>query len=156
MATNGFQQTGNAFQRTGNAFQQTDAAVVTGPRPAGKASRRKRYYVEVDGQQFFVDTEAQARSLLEQARAIAERQAEERSERVAKQLKRKAIKGQVPKVEIKAPEITVSPELRDLIPIVDDIKRLYAKAAELAELRLLMLKALRDEQDDEDDLLLLL
>lgn len=117
------------------------------------AGRRRRQYVEIDGQQFEVSGIEEARQLLQRARAIAERQAEQKSVRVEKKLKRKAV---VPKVRVDAPVIRVAPELRaDLRPLIDDIQRLYTQAAELAELRLLMLKVQQDE-DDEDDLLLLL
>lgn len=134
------------------AFQQAVAA--QGPTAAGR-SRKRRYYVEIDGQQFPVESAEEARQLLQQARAIAERQAEQKGEKATRQLRRKKV---VPKVRIEPPNITASPEIRaDLVPVIDDIKRLYVKAAELAELRLLMLRRIREEDDDdEDDLLLLL
>lgn len=141
----------------GGAAAPTPSPAVTTPTPAGvsRQKRNERYYVEIDGQQFFVKSAEDARQLLDQARALAERQAEEKSERTTKVLTRKARKGIVPKVEIKAPDIRVSPELRaDLVPVIDDIQRLYRQAAELAEMRLLMLKAQMDEE--EEDLLLLL
>ena len=40
------------------------------------AGRKRRYYVEIDGQHFQVDSAAQATQLLQQARALAEHQAE--------------------------------------------------------------------------------
>lgn len=156
MATNGFQRTGNAFQGAGFAFQQTtDEIAPAGPVAAGIArARRKRYFVEIDGQQFLVDNEEQARQLLNQARAIAEHQAEQKASRAEKVLRHKP---KVPRVEVKAPEIRVSPEIRqDLIPIIEDIQRLYVKAAELAELRLLLMRQQRLDDDDEDELLFLL
>ncbi len=120
---------------------------------AGK-SRRKRYFVEIDGQSFLVDSETEARALLERARAIAERQAEVKAEKVVKVLRRKPA---VPKVEIKVPEITVSPALLpDLKPMIADIERLYQKASETAELRLLLLKQMEDEDEAEAEMLLLL
>jgi hypothetical protein len=120
--------------------------------PAGKASRR--YFVEIDGQHFNVDSAQQAVELLQRARAIAEHQAEQKSERVTKQLKRKPV---VPKVKIAAPDILVSPAIKaQVAPLIADITRLYDKAALNAEMRLLMFKAMRDEDDDEEDVLLLL
>ena len=148
----------NADFAGGGAASPTPSPAATTPTPAGvsrQKQRTERYYVEIDGQRFFVKSAEDARQLLDQARAIAERQAEEKGERTTKVLTRKARKGVVPKVEISAPSINVSPELRaDLVPVIDDIQRLYRQAAELAEMRLLMLKAQLDEE--EEDLLLLL
>ena len=134
------------------------ASVVPTPPPATVAPahgsrKRKRYYVEIDGQNFPVANAQEASELLKQARAIAERQAEEKGQRTQKVLRRKKI---VPQVEITPPAIKVSPEIRaEVVPIIDDIKRLYVKAAELAELKLLLAKAKQDD-DDEEDLWLLL
>jgi hypothetical protein len=123
--------------------------------PAGISRHRRRHYVEIDGQQFVVNSVDEARQLLEQARALAERQAEERRDVVVKKLKRKRV---VPVVRIAAPVVTASPELRaDLAPLIADIDRLYERAAQAAELRLLMFKQLQAEDEHvEEDLLLLL
>lgn len=121
--------------------------------PAGSNRKRgPRYYVDIDGQSFPVTSQAEALTLLQRARALAEREAEAQAEvverKVAKVVRRT---GTVPKVRVKAPEISASPEL-DVSAIVRDIERLYAKAAELAELRLLM----RKQMDEDDEELLLL
>lgn len=117
--------------------------------PAGRSRRHQRYYVEIDGQQFLVASADEAAQLLQRARAIAERQAEEKSDRAVKRLKRKAV---VPQVRVEAPEIRVSPELKaEVAPLIADIDRLYQRAAIDAELRLLLLKALREQQDADDD-----
>jgi hypothetical protein len=55
--------------------------------PAG-ISRKRRLYVEIDGQQFAVANASEAVDLLQRARELAERQAEEKSERATKQLKK--------------------------------------------------------------------
>jgi hypothetical protein len=120
--------------------------------PAGRS--RKRYFVQIDGQDFQVDSAEQAIQVLQRARAIAEHQAEQKAERATKLLKRKKA---VPKVRIASPNIKVSPVIKaDVAPLIADITRLYDKAALNAELRLLMLKQMRDEDDDEEDVLLLL
>jgi hypothetical protein len=119
--------------------------------PAGRS--RRRFYVEIDGQQFPVDSAQEATQLLDRARAIAERQSEERSERATKLLRRKKV---VPKVRIAAPEITVSPALREAVaPIIADIERLYRKAEIEAELRLLLMRQMAEEEDEDEVLLLL-
>lgn len=119
--------------------------------PAGKA-RKRRYYVEIDGQQFLVDSEPEARQLLEHARALAERQAEQLADKAVRKLTRKR---KVPRVRIDAPVVKASPEL-DLSPLIADINRLYRQAAVNAELRLRLAQLEREEQDEEDELLLLL
>lgn len=123
----------------------------TAQTPAG--SRRRKYFVEIDGQQFPVDSAAQAVELLLRARAIAEAQAEKKANRATKVLKRRAV---VPKVRIAPPVIVAPADLRaDLAPLIADIERLYRQAAETAELRLLLLKQIEADEDEEDVLLLL-
>jgi hypothetical protein len=120
--------------------------------PAG-SSRRRRYFVEIDGQHFPVNSEAEARALLEQARALAEKQAEAQSEKAVRKLARKR---KVPKVKIDPPVVTASPEIKlDLAPLIADIERLYQRAAMNAEIRL-RLAQIQAEEDEEEDLLLLL
>jgi hypothetical protein len=120
------------------------------PTPAG-SSRRKLKYVEIDGQQFIVNSDAEAVELLQHARALAERQTEDRVERVTTALARKT---KVPKVNIDPPQISVSTDIAAVTaPLIADIERLYRNAATTAELRLLLAKQM---EDDEDDLLLLL
>lgn len=130
----------------------TPTPAVSTPTPAG--SRRKRYFVQIDGQDFDVDSSEQAVQVLQRARALAEHQAEQKAERATKLLKRKKV---VPKVRIATPDIQVSPDIKaQVAPLIADITRLYEKAAVNAELRLLLIKQMRDDDDDEDDLLLLL
>ncbi len=115
--------------------------------------RPHRHYVEIDGQSFPVANETQALDLLRQARALAERQADMHSERVTKVLRKKAA---VPIVKIEAPKIAVAAEFAQAAaPLIADIERLYAKAAERAELRLLLERQMKDEDDDEEILLLI-
>jgi hypothetical protein len=129
----------------------------TPPTPApttptvGGTRRKQRLYVEIDNQYFPVKSFQEAQQLLLQARALAERQSEEKSERVTKVLRKKA---KVPTVKIQAPVIEVAPELKaNLAPLINDIDRLYKQAAQVAELRLLMALA---EDDEDDDVFLLL
>jgi hypothetical protein len=119
---------------------------------AGRPRRKRRYYVEVDGQQFDVANAAEAQQLLQRARALAEQAAETK----AKKVEAKAARAQKPRpIRIEAPRITASPELRlDLAPIRRDIARIYDDAAALAELRLLIQRAI--EEDEEEAILLLM
>jgi hypothetical protein len=118
---------------------------------AGK-SKKRRLYVEIDGQRFDVKSEAEAVELLQRARAIAESQAEKRAETAASNVTRIARRtGSVPQLQIKTPEIEASPDL-NVSQLIADIRRLYDKAAIEAELRVLLQK----QMDDEDEELLLL
>ncbi len=116
--------------------------------PAGR--RRKRYYVEIDGQEFQVANPTEALALLDRAKALAQRVAPQTAEQVVAKAIRKA---QAPAV--KTPEIKASPELAEVVAKPrQDIERIYRDAALAAEIRLLM--ELRAEQDDEEALLLLI
>jgi hypothetical protein len=119
--------------------------------PAG-SSRKRRHYVEIDGQQFDVANASEALQLLDRARALAERAAESK----AKKVEAKAARAQKPRpIRIQAPKIAASPELAiDLAPIRKDIARIYDSAAAEAELRLLLLRAI--EEDEEEAILLLM
>lgn len=123
---------------------------VTAPTPAGKS--RRRHFVEIDRQLFEVASVSEAVELLNRARAIAERQAEEKAKKAERALKRKP---KVPAVKIQVPEIRVAPAIQaDVAPLIADIERLYRKAAMETELRLLLAKQLED--DEEEELLFLL
>lgn len=128
------------------------------PVPAGASSSRyrrsaRRLFVQIDGQDFEVASEAQAVELLTRARAIAEQQAEQKAVRVEKRLRKKPA---VPVVELKVPSIVVPHELAAATaPLIADIERLYRKASVEMELRLLLARQREaDERDDEDVLLL--
>jgi hypothetical protein len=134
--------------------QTVDAIVTAASTGAGRATRkRQRYYVEVDGQNFPVDSRAEAEAILRKARELARKDAEAQSESTVRKLARKP---SVPVVGIPPPVVTASPEL-ELAPLIAEIEALYRQAAENAELRLRMALAIRaQEQEDEDELLLLL
>lgn len=123
---------------------------------AGRRTRR-RYYVEIDGQYFPVEDAQEAKTLLDQARAMAERSAEIAAQKVEKRVKKVVAKGRDPgEIRIERPTVTASPELQlDLSGIRADIDRLYANAAALLEMRVLLeLKAA--EEDEEEAIMLLL
>jgi hypothetical protein len=118
--------------------------------PAGR--KRKRYYVEIDGQAFDVASASEALRLLERARALAEVAAETK----AKKVEAKAARAKKPRpIRLAAPVVTASPELQlDLAPIRQDLARIYDSAAALAEMRVLLQRAIDD--DEEETLLLLM
>lgn len=122
------------------------------PRDTGAGRKKRRYYVEIDGQQFQVANAADALQLLERARALAEVVAEQK----AKKVEAKAARAAKPRpIRIQPPKVTASPELQlDLAPIRQDLARIYDSQAAIAELRLLLQRAI--EEDEEETLLLLM
>ncbi len=134
----------------------TPPVVTSTQTPAGSSRRKqsRRTYVEIDGQQFEVRSAQEAVELLNRARALAEREAEATANEAAATANKVSRGTKVAPVKVEAPTIVAPPDMRDeLAPIIADIQRLYAKAAETAELRLLMQLAM---QEEEDELLLLL
>jgi hypothetical protein len=132
-----------------NEFSVTVAALaVVTEQPAGRPRRyrSRRLVVEIDGQDFEVGSEAEARELLDRAKALAEEVAEEAVEHQVKRVKRKkrAAPVQIPVIT------TEEPELKSLVSTYrDDIEAIYRQIAIDAEIRELMRRKLRDE--DEDD-----
>lgn len=118
--------------------------------PAGR--KRKRYYVEIDGQAFDVANANEAQQLLARARALAEVAAETK----AKKVEAKAARAPKPRpIRLQAPKVSASPELQlDLAPIRQDLARIYDSAAALAEMRVLLQRAM--DEDEEETLLLLM
>jgi hypothetical protein len=119
---------------------------------AGSNKRRRRYYVEVDGQAFEVDSAQQATRILERAKELASEAAQE----AAKKIEIKAARAAKPRpIRLQAPKIAASPELKlDLAPIRQEIAQIYDSAAVLAEMRVLLQRAL--DEDDEETFLLLM
>jgi len=121
--------------------------VVAEPVTGGGRRRRprKRYYVEIDGQYFEVDSQAEGEQLLRKAMSLAAEVATSETERAARRIKRG--KSVAPPAQ---PTINASPEL---LSLVDDyrerINAIYRQIAVDAEIRELM--RLRMLEDDEDD-----
>jgi hypothetical protein len=124
-----------------------------GMKPAGR-SKRKRSFVEIDGQQFEVRNAQHARALLERAREVAVTHAKElAAEIVAREANRKSTKP----VRLPTPSITTeAPELQEVVREArKSFNELYRSTAIDTELALLLARKLADE-DEEDALLLLL
>lgn len=122
--------------------------------PAGRPKRR-RYYVEIDGQPFEVRDAQHAQALLDRARELARTHAQElASEIVSRETIRKT--GRKP-VALPTPKITSpDPELRQVVQQARmAINEVYRSAAIDTELAVLLARQLSDE-DDEDALLLLM
>lgn len=123
--------------------------VVEGQKPAGRS--RKRYLVEIDGQDFPVDSPAHATALLERAREIAVEHAQRLAAVAvphATKIGRKPIP--LPTPSIRSPDAELNGVIREAH---QKFNELYRSAAIDAELAHLMQRAI---DDDEDDALLLL
>lgn len=124
------------------------ASAVT---PAG-STKRKRYFVEIDGQNFEVDSPSHAQALLERARDMAARHAQELAQttvQVSRRVGKKPIALPTPRITSDAPELKeVVREARQ------KINEVYRSAAIGAELALLMARAI--EEEEEEAILLLM
>lgn len=150
--------------------------VVTGPTPAGrpskdkKPSKRKRrpVIVSVDGEDFVVNSEAEAEDLILAAREAAEQKAKAEAEEVVRKRQAKAERGSrlnTMPIRLDRPEVQVSsfadqradPKwIRDLTErFTEVIDSSYEQAARNAEVAVLM-KAQAQELDEEDQLVALL
>jgi hypothetical protein len=121
--------------------------------PAGKAKRHRRLYVEIDGQQFEVDSPNHAVALLERAKEMARAHAQELAAQTVP-TSRKV--GKRP-VAIPTPRITSpDPELRQVVREArKSFNDLYRETAIEVELAYLMARKLAEE-DEEEALLLLM
>jgi hypothetical protein len=150
---------GLSWGGTGGSWLTSWASTYVPPVPtppdttqAGSNKRRRRYYVEVDGQAFEVDSAQQASRILDRARELAVEAAQE----AAKKIEVKAARATKPRpIKLQAPKISASPELKlDLAPIRQEIAQIYDSAAALAEMRVLMQRAM--DEDEEETILLLM
>jgi hypothetical protein len=120
--------------------------------PAGRKKKR-RYVVEIDGQQFEVESPSHAVSLLDRAREVARSHAEELAAKAvstSRKVGRKPVP--IPSPRISSPD----PELREIVREARKaINAVYKTAALDTELALLMARRLAEE-DEEEALLLLM
>lgn len=130
--------------------QPPEVAAIT---PAGRKTRHKRFYVEIDGQHFEVDGPEHARALFDRAHDIAAAHAQEIAAK-AVQSTRKT--GKRP-IALPTPRITSpNPELREVVQAArKQINDLYRSTAIDTELALLMARQLELEDEEEAILLLL-
>jgi hypothetical protein len=107
---------------------------------AGKPKRRRKYLVEIDGQDFEVSSPEEAATLLERAKAVTTQKIEEaRSEGSPTRIR----------PGIDRPRIrTADPELREVVTKArEEITALYDEAVRDLEIRALMRKADEDEEE---------
>ena len=111
---------------------------------AGRSRRRRRYIVEIDGQEFDVASVSEAEELLEKAKDFAEKIVET------------AKNSTIIKPGLKIPQIR-TPN-RELVPAVQavrsEIRDLFEEARRDLEIRMLLARA--EEEDEEETIIRLL
>lgn len=128
-----------------NAFYVEVAVANTG---AGR-SRRRRYLVEIDGQDFEVSGIDEAQALLERAKAVATKAIEKASSAPSTRVARG--RPGIPRPVIR----TADPELKAVVRQAQfEIAEIYDSAVRDMEIRALLAK--REEEDEEEALIRLL
>jgi hypothetical protein len=125
--------------------------------PAGRSRRRKKYEIEIDGQVFEAESEAEALALLEQAKEQAEEKASAVTSKAIAAVNRpkRKVLADVRKA-LKPPVIEATEPLQQSAnAVLKQIQAIYDDALRAVEISAL-LKKQEDEQDDEDILLMLL
>jgi hypothetical protein len=146
---------GGSFAAEGSTVTIT-VSLGAEPRSEGgsaKPKHRKRYYVEIDGQYFEVDSQAEAEERLKQALTLAQEvvapQAVERSVKRIRRGKTAAVPA--------TPVLKSSPEIAGAVDEYRErIEAAYRQIAVDAELRELLRLKLLDEDDEETITALLL
>jgi hypothetical protein len=123
--------------------------------PAGRKTRKRRFYVEIDDQQFEVTDANHARALFDRVREVAKSHAEQlASEMVSRETNHKVGKKPIalPTPRIASPD----PELRQVVQEARvAINELYRSTSLDTELALLLARRLADEDEEEAILLLM-
>lgn len=148
MTFGGFQP--QAFQP---AFQQIRVTSGVVPAGRGKGRRRRRYFVEIDKETFFVESAEEAVALLQHASALASKAADVAAKAVVKaRTPRVRRLGKVAPVELSPRIKTDVPETPELVRAKSAIQRIYDEAAQRAEMQLLLERQAidEDERDIED------
>ena len=138
--------------------QSSLVPVVVPQGGAGRARRRvRRVVVEIDGEDFIVNSEEEAIALLDKAKAEAEEVAKVQIQRAAKAAERKPRK-----VITDARKTLVLPEIKApgleeyVSQVLSEIRDSYSSAMRTIEVAALLRKRDRDEEDDEEVLMLML
>lgn len=127
-------------------WAESDApAVEPASNAAGRPSRRRRYFVEIDGQEFDVSGPEEALELLNRAKKLAAYDVEQK-----RNISARVMPG------VRMPQIR-TPN-KELVPVVQqarkEIRDLYAGLKRDLEIRFLMAK--REEEEEEEAIIRLL
>ena len=123
-----------------------------------RKSRRRRLQVEIDGEVFDVDSEAEAEALLAEVARKAEATAQLAIERAAK-ARMRPVRKIVRDAEkaLSLPSITVSDDLQAYADqMLQKIRAEYQSALSAIEIAALMAKKDREIEEDDEDILMLL
>lgn len=139
--------------KIGTVVETPVAAVQGGGKP-----RRRRYQVEIDGEVFDVESQADAEALLELARKEAERLAEVAIERATKRLKTPARKVMADaRKALPVPVVSVPPDMRAMADaILAQIRETYRSTLHTIEIAALMRDRERAIEEDDEEVLMLL
>jgi hypothetical protein len=131
---------------------------VSAVQPAGRPIRRRRpVVVEIDGQDFVVESVEEAQALLDKAKEEAETLAKVQIQRAAKAEKRPTGKVIADARKTLVLPAIKAPGLEDYAAqVLADIRETYASTMRTIEVAALLRKRDRDEEDDEEVLMLLL
>ena len=106
---------------------------------AGKKTKRRRYLVTVDGQDFEVQSAEYAREILERAAELATKAAQAEAEVVYQKVSKPK------KIELTPPKVSTSAPI-DVTPYREAIQQAYKQAAIDAELMLYLELQAQDEE----------
>lgn len=123
---------------------------------AGRSKKRRRYTVEVDGEEFPVDSLAEAEAIFAQVREAAQEKAQQVLQRAAKAEKRPSRKVLADaRKALPAPVITTdAPVSAAVDALMAEIEALYRSTLQTVEIGAL-LKRQADEDEDETILMLI-
>jgi hypothetical protein len=137
----------------------TLGGVAVSNKGAGKPTRlrKRRQVVQIDGEDFIVESEDEAIALLDKAKeqaeqlaTLAQSRANKAERRPARRIMRDARR------QLAVPEITVEPEVAEYADkILAQIRDLYQSTIQDIEISAMLHRIENNEQDDEDILLLM-
>lgn len=152
--------TGSTYVVISDIFTTLGDAPPSRQTGGGKSrkSRRRRLQVEIDGEVFDVDSEAEAEALLAEVARKAEATAQLAIERAAK-ARMRPVRKIVRDAEkaLSLPSITVSDDLQAYADqMLQKIRAEYQSALSAIEIAALMAKKDREIEEDDEDILMLL
>lgn len=151
---------GEVWKPVWKAVWQTVYVPPPAPAPqrgAGSAKKRRKYTVEIDGEQFQVSSQADAEQLLEEVRRVAKEKADEAFDKAAKAEKRPVRKVmQDARKALPVPKITAPPDFQAMAEaVLAQVQDTYRNTLRDIEIAALLRRRQQEEEDDDEVLLLL-
>ena len=146
---------------SGAAVDESTYVAPTPQTGGGRSRKRRRYTVEVDGQEIAVESAQEAEAILKQVREQAEEAAEKQLARAANAQKRPARKVVADaRKALEVPQIVVPPEFDAVAAMAQalqrDISQLFRSTINTIEIGALLRRQQAMDDDDEDVLLMML